>query len=147
VFWYDGTDNRPPLPPELGPGATLAEKNGKFIYGKGLVFKGGTHGDTLRIVPEARMSAMAASLPKIGGGFSDHATNFVRACQGTEDSRSPFSVSGPLTQVFLLGVIAQRLGGRLAFDAATRTFRGNAAATDLLTGPPPRPGWEQYYRA
>ena len=53
---------------------------------------------------------MAASLPKIGGGFSDHATNFVRACQGTEESRSPFRVSGPLTQVFLLGVIAQRLG-------------------------------------
>jgi len=146
VFWYDGPDNRPPLPPELGPGATLAEKNGKFIYGKDLVFKGGTHGDTLRIVPEARMSAMASSLPKIGGGFSDHATNFVRACQGAEESRSPFRVSGPLTQVFLLGIIAQRLGGRLPFDAATRAFPGNPAATDLLTGPPPRPGWEQYYR-
>ena len=146
VFWYDGVGNRPPLPAELGPGATLAEQNGKFIYGKDLVFKGGTHGDTLRIVPEARMQELAASLPKIGGGFSDHATNFVRACQGSEESRSPFRVSGPLTQVFLLGIIAQRLGGRLAFDAAAREFPGNRAATELLTGPPPRAGWETYYR-
>jgi len=146
VFWYDGVGNRPPLPAELGPGATLAEQNGKFIYGKDLVFKGGTHGDTLRIVPEARMGEMAASLPKIGGGFSDHATNFVRACQGTEESRSPFRVSGPLTQVFLLGIIAQRLGGRLTFDPVRREFLGDPAATALLTGPPPRRGWETYYR-
>ena len=145
VFWYDGVGNRPPLPAELGPGATLAEKNGKFIYGKDLVFKGGTHGDTLRIVPETRMREVAASLPKIGGGFSDHATNFVRACQGTEESRSPFRVSGPLTQVFLLGVIAQRLGGRLTFDPVRREFTGNPDATRLLEGPAPRPGWESFY--
>lgn len=146
VFWYDGVGNRPPLPAELGPGATLAEQNGKFIYAKDLVFKGGTHGDTLRIVPEARMREIAASLPKIGAGFSDHAVNFIRACQGTEESRSPFRVSGPLTQVFLLGVIAQRLGGRLTFDAARRECPGNRTANDLLAGPPPRPAWEPYYR-
>jgi predicted dehydrogenase len=146
VFWYDGVNNRPPLPAELGPGATLTEENGKFIYSKALVFKGGTHGDTLRIIPEDRMREMGPTLPKIAGGFSDHATNFVLACQGKEQSRSPFEVSGPLTQVFLLGVIAQRLGGRLTFDPARREFPGNAAANTLLAGPAPRPGWEQYYR-
>jgi predicted dehydrogenase len=146
VFWYDGVDNVPPLPSELGPGATLTEKNGKFIYSKSLVFRGGTHGDTLRVVPEARMSEMAASLPKVGGGFSDHATNFVLACQGQEEARSPFRISGPLTQVFLLGVIAQRLGGRLTFDPVRRAFLGHAAANSLLTGPAPRKGWERYYR-
>ncbi len=146
VFWYDGVGNRPPLPAELGPGATLTEQNGKFIYGKNFVFRGGTHGDTLRIIPEDRMREMAGSLPKISGGFSDHVTNFIRACQGTEESRSPFRISGPLTQVFLLGVIAQRLGGSLSFDPVRREFPGNAAANRLLAGPPPRPGWEQYYR-
>jgi predicted dehydrogenase len=146
VFWYDGVRNRPPLPAELGPNATLTEQAGKFLYSRDLVFKGGTHGETLRVIPEERMQALAPSLPKIGSGFSDHAVNFVRACQGTEESRSPFAVSGPLTQVFLLGVIAQRLGGRLTFDEATRTCPGNAEATGLLAGPPPRRGWEQYYR-
>jgi predicted dehydrogenase len=146
VFWYDGVKNRPPLPAELGPNATLTERAGKFIYSKDLVFKGGTHGDTLRVIPDERMQAMAASLPKVATGFSDHVVNFIRACQGTEDSRSPFSISGPLTQVFLLGVMAQRLGGRIRFDEATRTCPGNAEATRLLQGPPPRRGWEQYYR-
>ena len=145
VWWYDGVANRPPLPAELGPGAELKEQAGKFIYSRTLTFKGGTHGDTLRIIPETRMQELAPTLPKIAGGFSDHATNFVFACQGKEESRSPFRVSGPLTQVFLLGVIAQRLGGRLEFDAARRTFTNSAEATAMLAGPAPRPGWEGYY--
>jgi len=145
VFWHDGVDNVPSLPAELDAGAPLTEKNGKFIYSRTLTFRGGTHGDTLRIVPEDRMREMSASLPKIGGGFSDHASNFVLACQGKEESRSPFDVSGPLTEVLLLGVIAQRLGGRLTFDPARREFVGNTAANRLLTGPPPRPGWGQFY--
>jgi predicted dehydrogenase len=146
VFWHDGVDNVPPLPAELEAGGPLTEKNGKFIYSRALTFRGGTHGDTLRVVPEDRMREMSILLPKIGGGFSDHASNFVLACQGKEESRSPFDVSGPLTEVLLLGVIAQRLGGRLTFDPARREFVGNAAANRLLAGPPPRPGWEQYYR-
>ncbi len=145
VFWYDGVDNRPPLPQELGAGATLTERQGKFIYSKDLVFKGGTHGDTLRIVPEERMRELAPSLPKVAGGFSDHATNFVLACQGKEASRSPFHVSGPLTQVFLLGIVAQHLGGTLSFDPARREFRDNPQANQLLHGPEPRRGWEEYY--
>jgi predicted dehydrogenase len=146
VFWYDGVKNRPPLPAELGAGATLTELNGKFIYSKDLVFKGGTHGDTLRIIPDDRMRELAPTLPKVIGGFSDHATNFVRACQGLEESRSPFHVSGPLTQVFLLGVIAQRLGGTLDFDRDRGLFPGNATATSLLTRSPLREGWEEIYR-
>jgi predicted dehydrogenase len=146
VWWYDGQTNRPPLPAELGPGAVLKEEAGKFIYSRTLVFKGGTHGDTLRIIPEARMQELAPTLPKVVGGFSDHPTNFVLACQGKEESRSPFHVSGPLTQVFLLGVIAQRLGGRLEFDPVRRVFTNSPEATALLAGPAPRTGWERYYR-
>jgi predicted dehydrogenase len=145
VVWRDGVGNRPPLPPQLGPGATLTEEAGKFLYAGDLVFKGGTHGDTLRIVPDARMRELAPRLPRIESGFSDHATNFVRACQGREDARSPFRIAGPLTQVFLLGIVAQRLGGRLRFDAARREFVDNATANALLAGPPPRRGWEGFY--
>ncbi len=140
VFWYDGVDNVPPLPSELGAGATLTEKNGKFIYSKTLTFRGGTHGDTLRVIPEDRMREISASLPKIGGGFSDHATNFVLACQGREESRSPFHVSGPLTQVFLLGVIAQRLGGRLTFESGPARIRRSPRGQSVAGGPPAAPG-------
>ena len=147
MFWYDGVANKPPLPAELGPDAVLKEEAGKFLYSRTLVFKGGTHGDTVRIIPEARMQELAPTLPKITGGFSDHPTNFILACQGKEESRSPFRVSGPLTQVFLLGVIAQRLGGRLEFDASAADVheqrRGYGAAG--RPGAATR-GGRQYYR-
>ncbi len=147
VFWYDGVQNRPPLPPEFGPEAKFTQKNGKFIYSKNLTFLGGTHGDTLRIVPEEKMRELAPTLPRIRGGFSDHFQNFALACLGREETKSPFHVSGPLSQVFLLGVIAQRLGGRLEFDPVARRFTNSDRANELLAGVPPRAGWEQYYRA
>jgi predicted dehydrogenase len=146
VFWYDGVTNLPPLPAELGPDAQHTSQNGKFIYSRELVFKGGTHGDTLRIIPEEKMQAMAKDLPRIGGGFSDHFQNFALACLGREETRSPFHISGPLTQVFLLGVIAQRLGGRLEFDPIAKRFVNNDRANELLAGLPPRAGWESYYK-
>ncbi len=146
VYWYDGVRNLPPLPKELGPEAKLGQLNGKFIYSKKLVFQGGTHGDTLRIIPEKKMRVLAPDLPHIGSGFSDHFQNFALACLGREETRSPFRVSGPLSQVFLLGVIAQRLGGRLKFDPIKKRFTNSARANELLAGEPPRPGWEQYYK-
>ncbi len=146
VFWYDGVNNPPPLPVELGPDARLAQPNGKFIYGREHVLLGGTHSDTLRIVPEEKMRRLAPELPRIRGGFSDHFQNFALACLGREEAKSPFQVAGPLTQVFLLGVIAQRLGGRLEFDPVAGRFTNNDRANELLAGEPPRAGWEQYYR-
>ncbi len=91
------------------------------------------------------MRAMAKDLPRITGPSSDHFENFVLACRGREQARSSFDISGPLTQVLLLGVIAQRLGGRLEFDPRTKRFVGNARANELLKGPAPRAGWEGYY--
>ena len=88
------------------------------------------------------MREMSASLPKIAGGFSDHATNFVLACQGREESRSPFRISGPLTQVFLLGVIAQRLGGRLTFDPVRRDVRRPRGSQPTARGPAASQGVE-----
>ena len=47
--------------------------------------------------------------------------------------------------MFLLGVIAQRLGGTLPFDRETKQFVGNDVANAMLDGPPPRKGWEEFY--
>ena len=144
VFWYDGVDNKPPRPKEYGDREIKA--NGKFIYSKDLVFAGGTHSDTLRIIPEDKMKEMAPTLPRPAGKNSDHYRNFLLACKGEEEARSPFHISGPLSQVFLLGVIAQRLGGTLKFDPATRQITNNPEANALLAGPPPRKGWESFYK-
>jgi hypothetical protein len=51
-----------------------------------------------------------------------------------------------LTQVFMLGCIAQRLGGTLSFDAKAKQITNNERANQLLQGPPPRKGWEEFFR-
>ena len=79
------------------------------------------------------------------GGAGPH-LNFVLGAKGEERTRSPFHISGPLSQMFCLGVIAQRLGGELEFDRKTRRITNNKIADALLEGPPPRKGWEEYYK-
>ncbi len=145
VTWYDGTANRPPRPKELDARRRVGG-NGKIIFGGDLVFKGGSHGSTLRIIPEAKMRDMASKVPRITERQSNHFDNFLLACKGQETCRSSFNVSGPLTQVLLLGVIAQRLGGTLEFDLAAKQITNNPIANQLLVGPPPRKGWEQFYK-
>lgn len=157
VTWYDGVDNMPPVEPELGDLVVDKEAGaesrtplalpqcGKILYSKDLVFKGGTHSDVLQIVPLEKYMAMRRELPRFSQKNSNHAANFLLAVKGEEEARSPFSVSGPLTQAFNLGVLAQRLGGTLTFDPQTKTITNHPGAQALLD-PAPREGWEEFYR-
>lgn len=160
VTWYDGLDNLPPLP--LGYGVSELDPNipssnqgdtpnaqlnpGKIIYSKDLIFKGATHGSTLSIIPEEKAREMADKLPEVPASPSNHFENFLLACQGLEKTRSPFEINGVLSQVFCLGVIAQRLNTQLFFDPRTKQFTNNDFANALLAGMPPRKGWEQFYK-
>jgi hypothetical protein len=159
ITWYDGVDNLPPIPagygvvgldPDIPPPATgtlEARLNpGKIIYSKELTFKGGSHASTLSIIPEEKAREMASKLPVVPESPSDHFTNFLKACKGEEQTRSPFEIAAPLSQVFSLGVIAQRLNSKLLFNSRRGRITNNRVANDLLAGPPPRKGWEQYYK-
>ncbi len=143
VTWYDGKTNYAPHPPDLEPERNL-KKPGKVIYGEGLTFHGGSHNAVVRIVPESKMKERAATLPR-WPRQSDHFTNFLRACRGEEKTHSPFRIGGELTQVFMLGVIAQRYGGTIKFDPKTGRITNNDLADKMLRTPP-RKGWEQYYK-
>ncbi|MBT7162783.1 MAG: Gfo/Idh/MocA family oxidoreductase [Victivallales bacterium] len=145
ITWYDGKKNRPPRPKELEKGRKI-ESCGKIIYSKELVFKGTTNGSTIRIIPEAKMKDMKDEVPRIRGKHSDHMANLLLAAKGQEKTRSNFAVSGPLTQVLLLGVLAQRLGETLQLDRETKQITNHAVANQLLAGPPPRKGWEEFYK-
>jgi predicted dehydrogenase len=157
VTWYDGVRNKPKIERELGDlevdEATGKETRkpvslrapGKIIYGKDLVFKGDSHGSPLQIVPREKYMAMRRELPRFAQRNSGHFENFLLAVKGEEESRSPFSVSGPLTQVFNLGVLAQRFGETLTFDRKTKTITNHTGAQALLD-PTPRKGWEEFYR-
>ncbi len=160
ILWYDGVKNLPPIPE--GYGASVLDPNipppsngalqpvnlnpGKIIYSKELTFKGGSHGSTLSIIPEAKAKDMASKLPVVPRSTSDHFKNFLLACQGQEQTRSPFSIAGPLSQVFCLGVLAQWMNTKLEFDREKKVITNNKKANELLVGPPPRKGWEQYYK-
>ena len=119
---------------------------GKIIYGKDLTFKGGSHGSTLSIIPADKAKDMASKLPEVPKSPSNHYANFLKACKGEEQTRSPFEIAGPLSQVFALGVMAQKLNTKLLFDRKTKQITNNKIANQLLTGLPPRKGWEQYYK-
>ena len=160
ITWYDGIDNIPQLP--QGYGNVVLDPNipppsngkiqpaklnpGKEIYSKELTFKGGSHGTTLSIIPEEKAKEMASKLPDVPLSPSNHYENFLRACKGQEQTRSPFHISGPLSQVFCLGVIAQRLNTKLLFDRNTKQITNNAIANQMLIDTPPRKGWGEFYK-
>jgi predicted dehydrogenase len=159
LTWYDGVKNLPPLPADFG--GSVVDPNippptggnvgkslppGKVIYGEGLTFKGGSHGSTLQIIPKSKAEEMASKLPVVPKSPSNHWKNFLLACRGEEKCRSSFAVAGPLSQVLVLGCMAQRFNTKLQFDRATKQITNNQAANDLLNGVTPRPGWEEYYK-
>jgi hypothetical protein len=161
ITWYDGVNNKPPLPEGYGGTASLdpnipAASNGKIqesrlnpgkiIYSKELTFKGGSHGSTLSIIPEAKAKEMASKLPEVPKSPSNHYANFLLGCKGEEVCRSRFEIAGPLSQVFNLGVLSQQLKTKLLFDRETKQITNNKIANELLVGAPPRKGWEQYYK-
>lgn len=160
ITWYDGVDNLPPIPagygvmgldpnipaPSNGPLKPVRFNPGKIIYSKELTFKGGSHGSTLSIIPEEKAKEMASKLPEVLVSPSNHYANFLKACKGEEKTRSPFSIAGPLSQVFSLGVMAQKLNTKISFNRTTKKVTNNKMANDMLVGLPPRKGWEQYYK-
>ncbi|MCC8174317.1 MAG: Gfo/Idh/MocA family oxidoreductase [Odoribacter sp.] len=159
VTWYDGVNNIPPVPkgygtsdidpniPPVAGGKIQPSKlnPGKIIYSKDLIFKGGSHGSTLSIIPEEKAKEMESRLPEVPKSPSNHFENFLLACMGKEKTRSPFEIHGPLSQVFSLGVMAQRLNTQILLDRNTKQVTNNEFANSLLTGVPPRKGWEEFY--
>ena len=160
ITWQDGLDNIPTVP--AGYGTSDIDPNvpavaggklqptklnpGKIIYGKGLTFKGGSHGSTLSIIPSEKAEEMKSKLPEVPKSTSNHFANFFLACQGKEKTRSPFEIAGPLSQVFCLGVIAQRMNTKIDFDPVKKQITNNPFANAMLAGLPPRKGWEEYYK-
>ena len=144
INWYDGVKNRPPTEDGI-----KIPSCGKAIYSDDLNFVGGTHNGSLSIAGGKSKEVVLADLPKpsVSETATNHMDNFIKAAAGIDPHcNSSFAVSGPLTQVFMLGCIAQRLGEDLKFDAQTNQITNNSRANELLKGHPPRKGWESYYK-
>jgi hypothetical protein len=161
LTWYDGIGNFPELPigygkseaadvPTVNGQAYIPSKlnPGKVIYSNDFIFKGSSHSSTLQIIPEELHKEMEAAgkLPPLPEDYHyDHYKNFFNAILGVEEAHSPFEKAAVMCQVMNLGVIAQRLNTTFHFDRASGEIIDNPFANALLTGVPPRKGWEDYY--
>jgi predicted dehydrogenase len=140
TYWNADATGEKKAPGLGGAGTLLHRKDEQFIIQRG------SHNGVSRLYPKERMRDYRKSVkaPKVP---YTHMESFVRACMGEGKTNSPFSVSGELTQVLMLGVISQYLNESFDFDPKTKRITNNPKAQALLAGPPPRKGWEGYYRA
>ena len=81
-----------------------------------------------------------AKLTRVEG--EDHYLQFVEAVRGNGKTSTPFSYSGPLTEVVLLGCLSTRFPKtKLEWDAAKMTITNDKTAHALIH-PTYRKGWE-----
>lgn len=137
---YHNMDNSgKTITPRLGlAGTILHRKDEQFVIQRG------SHSSASRLYPRSSMMEYKEALKAPRGGL-DHMQSFIQSCMGEGETSSPFAVAGPLTQVLMLGVIAQYLNVSFSFDKATGRITDNHIANTLLDGPEPRAGWEHYY--
>ena len=157
VIWKDGAQCQPTLDekywhtddmgkkikPKLGGAGTVIH-----IDGEEYAVQRGSHGGSSRLLPYTMNKEMAEKVkaPKVSGS---HTSTFVDACMEKGETTSPFDVAAPLTQVLCLGAICQLLNPEepLKFDPKKKQFTNNDRANQLLEGPKPRKGYEDYYKA
>jgi predicted dehydrogenase len=137
MTWYDG-GLMPKRPEELEEGRRMGGNGILFVGDKGKILCGGW-ADMPRIIPEVKMKAYnrpARTLARSKG----HHRDWIDACKGGKPASSNFDVSGPLTEVVLLGNIAQRTGKKLYWDPVNIKAT-NAAEADEFIRPEFRQGW------
>lgn len=138
--WYDG-EVKPPRPPELEPNRELPDIGAVVVGDRGSIVYGSHGASSPRIIPEAKMKEFRPpepSIPRVNG----HHEDFIAAIRESRPAGSNFDYGGPLTEIALLGIIAQRFPGvELKWDGAAGRFIGHDGANRLVQPPPPRPGW------
>jgi predicted dehydrogenase len=136
MTWYDG-GLRPPRPQKMDADRNLGADGLLFTGEKGTLLSGFTGGiHFLSAEQQKSLAAPAKTLPRTQGHYKE----WVEACKGGPPANCNFGFAAPLTEIALLGVIAQRTGKFLLWDAEGIRFPTDAAATQLLE-PEYRKGW------
>jgi predicted dehydrogenase len=138
LTWYDG-GLRPPRPPELEPEKDL-DSNGIIFVGEKGTILGDGWSQNPRLIPAKKMQAYkqpTRTLPRSRGFDRD----WVDAAKGGRKASSNFDVSGPMTEVVLLGNVAIRTREKLYWDGAAMKVTNNVPAAEKYIRPPYRAGW------
>lgn len=138
MHWYDG-GVKPPVPAEMPSGETLPDEGVLYVGDKGLLltaFTGGGH----RLLPESRAKSFSAppkTLPRTEGHYQE----FIQAAKGGPAATCEFQFGSLLSEVAILGTIAQRTGKSLGWDPKRMRFPNDPEASALLN-PSYRKGWK-----
>jgi predicted dehydrogenase len=139
LTWYDG-GQKPPKPAELG--TDELETNGALLIGDKGKIVAGTYGENPHLLPDSLMKDYKRppqTIPRIAG-VSPH-LDFIRACKGGVAPCSNFDISGPFTEMALLGNVALRLGKKIQWDPVNLKCPGTPEADPILH-PTFRDGWK-----
>ena len=105
LTWYDG-GLMPARPDELAEGLRFGNADDNLFIGD----KGKMLGH--RLIPEAKSKEYGRP-PRVLPRSPGHHKEWINACKGGEPAGANFDVSGPLTEVVLLGNVALRMGQSL----------------------------------
>ena len=145
LTWWDG-GLLPARPAELEVGRKLGDDDGGvLLIGSEATLMAGCYGRSPRLIPEARMQTFTAppkTLDRIPKGEDGHEQDWIRACKGGKPASSNFDISGPLSEMVLMGNLAVRFPNRLLlWDGAAMKVTNDADA-DAYVRRQYREGWK-----
>jgi predicted dehydrogenase len=144
LAWYDG-GRRPPRPEGFPDTRQSVGSNGTFFIGdRGKLTFGALTAGTgpgqagPRFVPEYPKTSFQRpkqTIPRIKGKHrwaGRHVEEWLRACKGGPPTCSRFEISGPLTEIVLLGNVAMLANSPIEWDRIAMKIAGEPAANQYL---------------
>lgn len=136
VTWYDG-GLRPRQHEALGR-FPLPRRGSLFVGEKGVIQTEGS-GGAPRVFPESLRASITKPAPTLKRSKGHH-RDWIDACKGGEPACCNFDYGARLTEISLLGVLAQRMQKPIEWDAAQMKATNLPAAEAAIRGTY-RAGW------
>ncbi len=136
--WYDG-GKMPERPKEMEK--AFPESGSLFIGSKGKIVAD-TYGMNLSLLPESKMKDYVKppqTIPRVPN--NDSYFDWIRACKGGPAASSNFNVSGPFTEMVLLGNLTLRAGKKIEWDAKNMRATNAPETAPFIRGEY-RKGWD-----
>ncbi len=142
--WSSGTYNDKPMPATIDPEriAAVAKHPSAYFGTKGTAVSGWWM-DGVRLFPETFMKEVGKPKPVIAR-VKGHEADFLNAIRTGGRSSADFDYTARLTEIMLVGNVANRVREKLAYDFKEGRFTNSDKANALLKREP-RKGWEFGY--
>ena len=141
LTWHDG-GLQPAIRPEWG--IETLEANGMIMIGSKATLMTGGRPDSPRLIPaedwaDFRKNVPAKTIPRIKGG---HRQEWIDVIKGDLPKvGSDFAYGAKLTEMSLVGVLAQRFGGKIEYDEENMKITNRPELNQYIKDPV-RKGWE-----